>query len=149
MHPLQVAQFTALKQDEAFTKVLPKYVDYADIFLFDLAIKLSKNIGIIEYAIKLQNNNQPPYRPIYNLGPVEQETLKTYIKTHLKTGFIQPSKSPVDALILFDKKADVSLWLCVDYRGLNNFTIKNQYPLLLIGQVLDLLARPSNLHNWT
>ena len=72
---------------------------------------------------------------------MEVETLKTYIETHLKTGFIRPSKSPAGAPILFDKKPDGSLRLCVDYRGLNNLTIKNRYPLPLIGESLDRLGR--------
>ncbi len=46
---------------------------------------------------------------------MELETLKTYIETNLKTGFIRPSKSPAEAPILFDKKSDGSLYLCVDY----------------------------------
>ena len=72
---------------------------------------------------------------------MELETLKTYIKTHLKTGFIQPSKSSAGTLILFDKKPDGNLWSCVNYQGLNNLTIKNQYPLPLIGEALDQLGR--------
>ncbi len=72
---------------------------------------------------------------------MELETLKTYIKTHLKTRFSQLSKSPKSAPILFDKKPDSSLRLSVDYQGLNNLTIKNQYPLPLIGKSLDQLGR--------
>ena len=68
-----------------------------------------------EHAINLKDSKQPPYGPIYSLGPVELETLKTYIETHLKTGFIQPSNSPAGTLILFDKKPDSSLHLYVDY----------------------------------
>ena len=71
---------------------------------------------------------------------MELETLKAYIETHLKTGFIWPSKSPAGAPILFDKKPDGSLRLYVDYRGLNNLTIKNWYPLPLIGKSLDRLG---------
>ena len=72
---------------------------------------------------------------------MELETLKTYIKTHLKTGLIQPSKSPAGAPILFNKKPDDSLWLSINYQGLNNLTIKNRYLLLLIGKALDRLGR--------
>ena len=72
---------------------------------------------------------------------MELETLKTYIKTHLKTGFIQSSKSPAGAPILFNKKPDGNLYLCIDYWGLNNLTIKNRYPLPLIGESLDRLGR--------
>ena len=87
------------------------------------------------------NDRQPPYGPIYSLGPVELETLKTYIETNLKNSFIRPSKSPAGASIFFDKKSNVSLRLCVDYWGLNNFTIKNQSPLPLVGESLDRLRQ--------
>ena len=69
------------------------------------------------------------------------ETLKTYIKTYLKTGFIRPSKSPAGTSVFFDKKPDGSFRLCVNYRGLNNPTIKNQYSFPLIGEYLDRLGR--------
>ena len=104
-------------------------------------MELPENTGINEHVIKLQDGKQPPYGPIYSLGLVELETLKTYIEIYLKTGFIQPFKSPAGAPILFDKKPDGNLWLCVDYRGLNNLTIKNRYPLPLIGEALDRLGR--------
>ena len=90
-----------------------------------------------EHIIKLEEGKQPPFRPIYSLGPVELETLKTYIKTNLANGFIRPFKSPAEVLILFNRKPDGSLRLCMDYRGLNNITIKNQYPLFLIDESLD------------
>ena len=70
---------------------------------------LPENTGINKHAIELQDGKQPPYGPIYILGLVQLETLKTYIKIHLKTGFIQPSKSPAGAPIWFDKKPDSSL----------------------------------------
>ncbi len=94
-----------------------------------------------EHAIELIEGKQLPYGPIYALNPVELEILKTYIETHLKTGFIQPSKTPTRAPILFDKKLDGSLRLCVNYRGFNNLTIKNRYLLPLIGESLDRLGR--------
>ncbi len=72
---------------------------------------------------------------------MELETLKTYIEIYLKTGFIWPSKSLAGALIFFDKKPDGRLRLCVDYWGLNNLIMKNQYPLLLIGEALDHLGQ--------
>ncbi len=59
------------------------------------------------------------------MGLVKLETLKAYIENNLVNGFIKPSKSPVKAPILFDKKLDNSLRLCIDYQGLNNLTIKN------------------------
>ena len=68
---------------------------------------------------------------------MELETLKAYIENNLANGFISFFKSPAGVLILFDKKPDGSLRLCVDYRGLNKLIIKNQYPLPLVGELLD------------
>ena len=94
-----------------------------------------------EHAIELKESKQPPFEPIYSLGPIELETLKTYIEINLANGFIRPFKSPARASILFNRKPDGSLRLCVDYQGLNNLTIKNRYPLPLIGESLDQLGR--------
>ncbi len=94
-----------------------------------------------KHTIKLIDGKQLPYGPIYAFSPVEFETLKTYIKNYLKTEFIQPSKSPTSTSILFDKKPNGSLCLCVNYRGLNNLTIKNWYPLPLIGDPWDQFGR--------
>ena len=62
-----------------------------------------------------------------------------YLDENLEKGFIQPSKSPAGAPILFVKKKDGSLRLCVDYRGLNKLTVRNRYPLPLIPELLDRL----------
>ncbi len=102
---------------------------------------MPENTDMNKYTIELIERKQPPHRSIYALSLVELETLKAYIKTHLKTGFIWPSKSPTGASILFDQKPDDNFCLCVDYWGLNNFTIKNRYPLLLIGKSLDRLGQ--------
>ena len=86
---------------------------------------LPEQTDLNKYAIELRNDKQPPYGPIYSLGPVKFETLKAYIITYLKTGFIQPSKSPVGASILFDKNPNNSFHLYTNYQNLNNMTIKN------------------------
>ena len=141
IHLLQEAQISALIQDKAPIKVLPKYANYADVFLFDLVMELPKNTGINKHAIELQDGKKPLYGPIYSLAPVELKTLKTYIETHLKTGFIQPFKSTAGVFILFDKKPNGILSLCINYWGLNNLIIKNWYPLPLIGKALDRLSK--------
>ena len=141
VHLSRRAQIAPLVANEAPTSIPTKYSDFADVFSPELASELPKYTGINDHAIKLVDNQLPPYGPIYSLGPVELETLKIYIETNLKNSFIRPSKSPAEALILFDKKPDGSLRLCVDYRGFNNLTIKNQYPLLLVGESLDWLRQ--------
>ncbi len=125
VHPSKKAQIAHIKVDEALSKVPSKHADFIDIFSPKLAAELPEHTKINNHAIKLVDDWQLPYSPIYSLGPVELETLKACIKNNLANGFIRPSKFPAGAPILFDKKPDGSLKLCVDYWSLNNLTIKN------------------------
>ena len=88
----------------------------------DSVVELPEHGGIKNHLINLLNDKQPPYGPIYSLEPAELETLKTYIKANLASGFIRLSKSLAAAPILFVRKKYGSLRLCVDYRGFNNLT---------------------------
>ena len=63
------------------------------------------------------------------MTPAELKELKTQPKDLADKVFIRPSISPWDALVLFAKKKDGLLWMCIDYRQLNKVTIKNKYPL--------------------
>ncbi len=88
IYPSRAAQIAALQWDKAPTEIPAEYPNLADVFSSDLAIELPENTNLNEHAIKLVEGKQPPYGPIYALSPVELETLKTYIETHLKTRFI-------------------------------------------------------------
>ena len=134
------AQIAYLKGNEAFTKELNKYTDFKDIFSLKLAAELSKHTKMNYYAIKLVDNWQPLYNPIYRLEPVEQEILKAYIKNNQANSFISPFKSLAKVLIFFDKESDASLRLCMNYQGFNHLTIKNRYPLSLVGELLNPLS---------
>lgn len=81
------------------------------------------NSGMNNYTMKLEEDKQPLYGLIYSLSLEKWKTLQTYIEIYLKTGFIQFSKFPAKASILFDQKQDGSLHLYVDYRGFNKLTI--------------------------
>ena len=140
VHSKKQAQVRALLFNKASIEVPAEYSDYSDVFSVENVAKLLENTRMNEHVIKLEEDKQPLFGPIYSLRPVELETLKIYIKTNLANGFIRLSKSPAGAPIFFDRKPDRSLRLCVDYRGLNNITIKNQYPLPLIGESLDRLG---------
>ena len=86
IHPDRKAQITSLLTKEV--KIPDKYSDFTDVFSKEEALVLPKHIELNEHAIDLKDGKQPLYGPIYSLGPVELETLKTYMETHLKTGFI-------------------------------------------------------------
>jgi len=86
--------------------------------------------------IPLEPGKAPPFDPIYQLSLAELEVVRTYITENLRKGFICHLQSPCGAPIVFVKKTDGTLRLCIDYWGLNKITIKNRYPLPLIGELL-------------
>ena len=141
VYPFCKPQIVCLIAEKAPIKIPNKYVNFVDIFSSDLAFKLLKHTKINEHAIELVDGQEPPYGPIYSLRPIDLATLKAYIKTNLANGFIRPSKLLASAPILFDQKLDGSLQLYVNYQDLNNLTIKNQYPLPLIEELLDRLSK--------
>ena len=141
IHPDREVQVAALIADKAPVAIPAEYSDFEDVFSKESAAVLPEHTEINTHAIDLEEGKQPPYGPIYSLGPVELEILKTYIKTNLANSFIRPSKSPAGAPILFDKKPNGSLCLCIDYWGLNNIIIKNRYLLLFVSKSLDHLGR--------
>ncbi|KAI3354966.1 hypothetical protein L3Q82_004757 [Scortum barcoo] len=69
---------------------------------------------------------------LYHLSRPESEAMEKYIRESLAAGLIRPSKAPLGAGFFFVEKKDSSLCPCIDYRGLNNITIRNKYPLPLI-----------------
>ena len=137
VHFKRQAQVGALLFNKALTEVSAEYSDYSNVFLAENAAELPENIGINEYAIKLEKSKKPLFSLIYSLEPIELETMKSYIKINLANSFIQLFKSPAGAPIFFNRKPNRSLRFCMDYHGLNNITIKNRYLLPLIGKLLD------------
>jgi hypothetical protein len=75
------------------------------------------------------------------MPPNELAELKTQLNDLLKMGLIRPSSSPWGCHAIFVKKKDQSLRMCVDYRPLNAFTIKNKYPLPRIDILFDQLSK--------
>jgi len=73
------------------------------------------------------------------MSETELKLLKDYIDDMLGKGFIWPSSSAAGAPVLFAKNPNGSLWLCVDYRGLNQITKKNHYPIPLINDLINRL----------
>ena len=90
-----------------------------------------------DLKIDLEEGTSPPLGTLYSLSPVKLSTLRTFIDENLGTGFIRPTASSHAAPVLFIKKKDGSLQLCVDFRGLNKITKKDRYPLPLISDLLD------------
>ncbi|KAG6328072.1 hypothetical protein ID866_11016 [Astraeus odoratus] len=127
------------------TSVLLEYHEFADIFSKAKASTLLPHCKH-DLKIDLEEGTTPPLGTIYSLSPVELDALWKFIDENLSTGFIHPTSSSHAAPVLFVKKKDGLLCLCVDYHGLNKLTKKDRYPLPLIS---DLLDSPSHAKIYT
>ncbi|KAL0554253.1 hypothetical protein IC582_008170 [Cucumis melo] len=115
----------------------PVVTDYPDVFPEELP-------GLpphreVEFAIELEPGTVPISRAPYRMAPAELKELKVQLQELLDKGFIRPSVSPWGAPVLFVKKKDGSMRLCIDYRELNKVTVKNRYPLPRIDDLFDQL----------
>ena len=94
-----------------------------------------------DHKIPLVEGKQPTFGPIYQLSEKELQVLKEYLEDNLAKGFIRPSTSSAAYPILFVPKKNGKLRLCVDYRKLNDITIKNRYPLPNANELRDRIAK--------
>ena len=99
----------------------------------------------IEFIIELLPGTAPIAKRPYRIGVNELEKLNKQIKELQGKGFIRPSSSPWGAPIIFVDKKDGSPRMCIDYQSLNEFTIKNKYPLPRIDDLFDQLRGASLL----
>ena len=128
-------------QEKPLEEVIPKeYHEFLPLFSKEVTETLPPHRPY-DHKIKLQEGFTPPFGPIYSLSREELQVLKEWIEKNLSKGFIRSSSSPCGAPVLFAPKPGGGLRLCVDYRGLNEGTIKNRYPLPLIQETLLRLSK--------
>ena len=140
IQPLSPAAVNALGSDSIKLSIpeIPNcYKDLSEVFSKKESESLPPYRGHLNHHIPLEKDTKPTFGPIYNLSELELKVLKEYIQNNLKKGFIRPSTSPFGSPVLFVKKPDGSLRLCVDYRALNRMTIKNRYPIPLTTEIID------------
>jgi Reverse transcriptase (RNA-dependent DNA polymerase)/RNase H-like domain found in reverse transcriptase/Integrase zinc binding domain/Chromo (CHRromatin Organisation MOdifier) domain/gag-polyprotein putative aspartyl protease len=132
-------QVNTLNSDDpdAGLKIPECYKDLSDVFSVKESQSLPPHRGHLDHHIPLDKDAKPVFGPIYNLSELELKVLKKYIEDNLKKQFIRPSTSPFGSPVLFVKKPDGSLRLCVDYRALNRITVKNRHPLPLAVEIMD------------
>jgi hypothetical protein len=118
--------------------VPPKYADYLSVFREKEAVGLPPHQHH-DHHIPLLEGKVPPFEPLRALDEDRLQVLRGYLDENEKWGWIRRSTSPAGAPIHFVKNKDGTLRLCVDYRQLNEITIKDHTPLPLIGEVLDEL----------
>jgi hypothetical protein len=117
---------------------IPVVCEFPDVFPEDLpGLPPERDV---EFVIELKPDTAPISRRSYRMPPNELAELKTQLQDLLEKGFIRPSSSPWGCPAIFVKKKDQTLWMCVDYRPLNEVTIKNKYPLPRIDILFDQLT---------
>ena len=92
-----------------------------------------------DHAINLKDTFQPKKGCIIPLSLTEQEEVSAFIDDQLQKGYIQPSKSEQTSPFFFVSKKDGKKWMVQDYRYLNEYMVKNNYPLPLISQLVNKL----------
>ena len=117
-----------------------QYREWASVFSEEEINKLPEH-SPWDHEIKLVEGTTPPFGPIYPLNEKELQVLREYIKKQMAAGKIRLSKSPAGSPILFTPKADGTLRLCVDYRGLNKITVKDRTPLPLMTELREQVAK--------
>ena len=123
-----------MKQDVSLPRVV---CEYEDVFLDELpGLPPSRDVDL---CIKLHPGTSPISMTPHRMALVELQELKVQLQELLDRGFIRPSTLPWGAPVLFTKKKDKTLQLCIDYRQLNRVTIKNRYPLPRIDYLFDQL----------
>ena len=110
-----------------FPKELPGFPPEREVYLF----------------IEVVHGMTPIYRAPYRMAPIELKELKSQLQELLDKGFVRPSVSPWGTPVLFDKKKDGTLWMCIDYRKINKVTMNNKYPLPRIKDLFDQLKGSS------
>jgi hypothetical protein len=135
---------TAKPFDRIYEAIIPEIQDIPvvcellDVFLEDLSGLPPKRD--VEFVIELKPGTAPVSGRSYRMPPNELAELKTQLQDLLEKGFIQPSSSPWGCPAILVKKKDQTLRMCVDYRPLNEVTIKNKYPLPRIDILFDQLT---------
>jgi hypothetical protein len=120
-------------------KTLPKELEeFADVFSPKEAEKLPPHRPY-DHHIQLIEGKTPPFGPLYSMSRDELTALREWLDENLRKGFIRPSASHVASPVLFVSKPGGGLRFCVDYRALNNVTVKDRYPLPLTKETLNNL----------
>ena len=109
---------------DPLTGILLEYCELHNVFLGEKAKELPPHRPY-DLKINLEEGAKATYRPIYSLSPTKLAALRKFLDENLKNGFIRPAKSPWGSPVLFVKKKDGSLQLCVDFCTLNKVTIKD------------------------
>jgi len=154
--PISLRKITALQLKICFRKKCQVYVAYVEdtateevsleigdfLVLHEFTDVFQEVPGLppkrdIDFSIELVPESLPISKTPYRMGTPKLKELQIQLEELLKKGYIRPSVSPWGALVLFVRKKDGTLRLCIDFRKLNKATVKNKYPLPRIDDLFD------------
>jgi hypothetical protein len=139
LYVIQVLE--SVEDDKPSLEDHPTLREYRDVFLEEVpGLRLRRDI---DFSIELAPGAVPVSRTPYRMSTPELVEIKLQLKEMMDKGYIRPNMSPWGAPVLFVKKKDGTLRLCIDYRQLNKVTIKNKYPLPRIDDLFDQLGGAS------
>jgi hypothetical protein len=121
----------------AWQKQLDEVLDKYPVMAADAVLPFPPERGV-SHTVKLTSDEQPRKRG-YRISELERQALEEQLKDLLAKGWIRPSQSPYASPVIFVRKKDGSMRMCVDYRALNAITEKDRYPLPRIDELLDRL----------
>ncbi|KAF9798783.1 hypothetical protein IEO21_10657 [Rhodonia placenta] len=151
---LQMAEFVAsilnkdVEEEDADTtkwkSLIPEYLhEFGDVFSQKKSERMPERKPY-DHGIDFEEGAALP-RPakLYPMSPKERNSLDEWIDDELRKGYIRKSKSPLASPVFFVKKHDGGLRLVVDYRKINDVTVKNRYPIPRIADLIDTLSQAS------
>ncbi len=121
--------------DPRIQAVLDKYED-----VFQKPTGQPPDRGDGGFRIHTEPGKAPPFKPAYRMNTKELEELRQQIEELLSKGWIRPSQSMYGAPVIFVRKASGELRMCIDYRALNQQTVRDRYPLPRVDELLDQLG---------
>jgi len=127
---------TAKSEAEAKKLVLEKFHRWIKVFRKKQSERIPTR-KLWDHAIDVKKGFVPRKEKVYPLSREKREEVREFVREQLRKGYIQPSKSPQTALVFFVGKKDRKKRMVQDYRYLNEWTIKNNYLLPLISNVLE------------
>jgi RNase H-like domain found in reverse transcriptase/Reverse transcriptase (RNA-dependent DNA polymerase)/Integrase zinc binding domain/Chromo (CHRromatin Organisation MOdifier) domain len=130
---LSAASEVDAPKDPALRALLSKY---ADVMPDELPAGIAKDRAI-KHHIELTPGSRPHAPPLRRYSPAEDAEIRKQVEAQLARGHVRPSTSPWGAMVLLAKKKDGSMRFCVDYRALNNQTVKDRYALPLADECFD------------
>lgn len=121
--------------DAKLQKILDKY----KVVFSELPAGVINRLGLPEMTIDFEADKQPPRGFQYRLSRPKKEELARQLKLALEKGWVEPSSAPFGAHVLFAKKKNGGLRMCIDYRAVNRITHRQNWPLPRIDDLLDML----------